>query len=131
MNKFLPPKPELQIPREVFWGTDEKQREAVQLAVTGLAGYWSCRIDEWWDKEIVPLFENAEEVFGAPGRWYSLPDIYKDTHKALVVKITPIKEPTAEDLLRQIVNWVSGGIGCKITADSDVITKAKALLEKK
>lgn len=117
MSKFLPPKPyfasfngpDLLIPKHEF--------------------------EKWWDKEIVPLFENAVTAVGMfdhENKLFDFSDSFQDaTHTASLVNIKPIKHETAEDLLRQIVNWVSGGIGCKITADSDVITKAKALLEKK
>lgn len=71
--------------------------------------------DSWYDKEIRPLFENAEKVVGyIPAGAPKLGDAYcfgsfggsSETHQALLIKIEPIKEESAEDLLRQLLDAV-------------------------
>lgn len=54
----------------------------------------------WWDKEIVPLFENAQVVYGfmeneSAYYWGSDKDP-SDGYKALIIKIEPIEEKEEE-----------------------------------
>lgn len=79
--------------------------------------------DAWFDREIRSMFENAVEVYGTIGgkpfyrhQFGDLHSMYPEgtfchteclndsTHKALLIKIEPTKEESAEDVLRDIVN---------------------------
>lgn len=91
--KWMPPKPHSR-----FWGPENN---------------WLHRdmFDKWYATEIKPLFENAVEVisFGEQNSWQKfsfMPDyaVYaSDGVTGLVVKIEPIKEETAEDILQQLI----------------------------
>lgn len=87
--------------------------------------------NEWYNKEIAPLFENAEEVFSNQTwqGWYPLggPDD-TPTIKALLIKIEPIKEDTAEDFLRDFIKDHEKIYG---PTSGGIIDKAKAYLERK
>lgn len=68
----------------------------------------------WFTSVIVPLFENAQIVYGhreenKPHYWGPRENgQFDDTHTALVIKIEPIqKEETAEDLLREAYEALS------------------------
>lgn len=72
-------------------------------------GLTKSDFNEWYDREIKPLFENAVEVTGAlDGNNITQPFGQvrgsHDIHNALLIKIEPIKKETAEDLLREYVN---------------------------
>ncbi len=87
--KFLPPKP---------------------LVPYGMGYLTKERFDLWYAKEIAPLFENAVEVECSRtignhlGSWYASENgCAPKSHKALLIKIQPLKEESAEDILRELV----------------------------
>lgn len=94
--------------------------------------------NKWWQAEIVPLFENAVEVYGLNcNGWSSFSQYHNEpqtntpeqqgkTHRALLINIQPIKEETAEDMLREIVESSTKRLGM---VDVEKIDKAKAWLE--
>lgn len=118
--------------------------------------------NEWYDKEVKPLFENAVEMWGyspfpykdhpsgnymEPMNWRS-PEIAKKrvddgdemflgNHKALLIKIEPIKQETAESLLREIANFhdQSGIIEYKSASppivSASLVSRIKRFLDKK
>jgi hypothetical protein len=88
--KFMPPKPDW-----LHYGCTAFTREA---------------FDHWYAKEIAPLFENASEVYTTCvlGFWTTSATLSNDhrfNHKALLINIQPIKEDTAEDILKEVVEW--------------------------
>lgn len=130
-KRFMPKKPEM--PEWFKHGHDDPKSLAINIV----------EFDQWYDKEIRPLFENAVEVYRSrfSGGWSQNPERIKegDTHKALIINIQPIKEETAEDLLREFVaqreiieriTYVPEDRdqrGCTL----ELMSKAKAFLEKK
>lgn len=91
MNKFLPPKPEF---------TSNKRSDGT----TEYPWIFRWEFDVWYDREVVPLFENAVEVQGTKtsnmGWSMSEGNNGNPTHTALLINITSIKTETAEDLLK-------------------------------
>lgn len=86
----------------------------------------------WFDREIKSLFENAVEVYSQDGSdWIENVPTNWATHKALLINIQPIKEDTAEDLLREIVNTQQVGTEIDWATWRNVIDKARKYLEKK
>lgn len=94
MSKWMPPKPE-----HYPW-----------------MGFTVSEFDVWYDKEIKPLFENAIEMVRETHKssctgenWYARDKVALGRgaydHKALLIKIEPIKEDTAESLLKEIVEF--------------------------
>jgi hypothetical protein len=64
--------------------------------------------EEWYAQQIEPLFENTVEVYKArgmsfPDDWTTSAPVENRTHIALLINIQPIKEPTADDLLKEIL----------------------------
>ncbi len=141
MSKYLPPKPKLHL-------------DIKHITNEGHACWDSTHVmkefDMWYDREIVPLFENAVKVFcnkkygGACSdqEWGAAETLYTPdaTHTALIINIKPIKEETAEDHLRRLIEIYDAAI--VISSDPFVfgmnpqqkiadICKAKAFLEKK
>lgn len=101
MSKFLPPRP-----KAIYIDGQTRGDMALQQQ----------NLNEWYDKEIAPLFENAVEVYG---EFDATNEVWSDfsglrplkanegvaTHKALLVNIEPLKkEETAEDVLREMVD---------------------------
>lgn len=88
---------------------------------------------DWYDNCLVPwhkqVFEVAIEVTGHKGttskRWIFGDNVHAefDTHKALLINITSIKEETAEDILRELISE------CRFPTGA--LLKAKEFLEKK
>lgn len=91
-------------------------------------------IDTWYDKHIVPMFENAKIVYSS-----SIEDVWFESHKVdifsfklkgLVINIQPIKEETAEDILREFIEECSKTpIGSYIPS-ANILFKARKLLDK-
>lgn len=91
MSKWMPPKPML---RRI-----DHTRGAYGF------GIYSEDFNEWYDKEIKPLFENAEDVrlCDSVTRTAHLAEPIDAKHKALLIRIEAIKEESAEDILREIL----------------------------
>ncbi len=78
------------------------------------------------------VFKNSTEVFGIHTHLIGRPNYWQEfvgqaeaallTHKALLINMQPIKEETAEDLLKE---WFKNGV------NETWALKAKAFLEKK
>jgi hypothetical protein len=113
MNKFMPPKP--------AFGNYEN---GIFIPVE--------RFNDWYAKEITPLFENAVEVYGdgriEQGLWSMQKGdcAINQTHRALLINIKPIKEETAEDIVKELANcdWTN-------KSSMNIVEKAKAYREKK
>lgn len=104
--------------------------------------------DVWFDKEIRPLFENAVEVYGTIGgkpfyrhQFGDLHSMYPEgtfchteclndsTHKALLIKIEPIKkEESAEDLIAQLCAPLER---LSYQDHSDLLSRVRAFLARK
>lgn len=96
MTKWMPPKP--------------------KFSSTFTSGISICRhmdvcreFDEWYATEIAPLFENAVWVYGQKTEeremcGFDERPFDNDTHKALLIKIEPIKEESAEDILKEFIS---------------------------
>lgn len=116
MSKHMPPKLDL---KSAGWLT----RHSI--------AYDICQrsFDAWYDTHIRPLFENAVEIYLSTnglvdGVDWSTDYSDKYTHKALIINIEPIKEETAEDLLRELVNAIAK------RDSTDAYCEAKAFLER-
>lgn len=62
--------------------------------------------NKWYAENIESLDEGVQ-VTGIPGYDWSANPNSQDTHKALLIGIQPIKEPNAEQLLEEIVQFTS------------------------
>ena len=101
-------------------------------------GKFTNSYDEWFDENIKPFndaLESAVEVNCAKfsDDWncseYILPTD-EWTHKALLINIEPIKQETAEDVLRELVAKSYPTFGNDtMAADKDLWDRAKAVLE--
>jgi hypothetical protein len=64
------------------------------------------QVDMWLDNEIYPLFDKAVEVHlhtGAYNKYYISESAHPNaTHTGLLINIQPIKEDTAESILREL-----------------------------
>lgn len=102
---------------------------------------WYAKLEAWHAE----VFKDAVEVYGGSFKstyWTFCSDKehQKTTHTALLINIQPIKEDTAEDILREIISrlevtfhgegGVYGGPRSKLY-EIDIFAKAKAFLEKK
>ena len=128
-DKWMPPKPHFYT-RLI---SNQYRHPLPELVVT------EQDFSYWYDREIAPLFENAVEVYGHKDRYdsgwhYGLDRKYASelqlasTHKALLIKIEPLKEVSADDLLREAVGaWYGDGPGI----NQQMIDKFRAYLEKK
>jgi len=65
--------------------------------------------------------------YATPGHWY-VGEASKNNqrNKALLINIQPITKETAEDVLRFVIEQLTG----VIHKDSPILTRAKAVLEK-
>lgn len=127
-----------------FGGSEPTALNGTSLAV------WYSELEAWHKS----VFEGAVEVGCVylksvtrlpepdnPKRWWASESICpSDTHTALLIQITPIKEETAEDILKEIVETLdirSGAQGGlmgqpKSTLfEVDVLKKAKVFLARK
>lgn len=70
-------------------------------------------VRDWYEKEILPLFENAREIHGTilsdDNMRFGLNPKQGDTHTAIIVNLKQNKEDTAEGLLREHLDLVSQG----------------------
>ena len=91
-----------------------------------------------FDTHLKPIFENAVEVFGEKEHGiFSIHRLNKEnpyssfynTHKALLINIEPIKEESAEDILREMISELDGPT--TMIRLNELIKKAKAYLQKK
>lgn len=120
-----------------------KEHDEVHDWGTSIVSEVQLIFNEYYEEEIRPLFENAVQVTGCKDDmdiWHYAKGIFRDdhdTHKALLIKIEPLEEETAEDLLRQIIEARGENInnakiaGGKLTYRGDLFEKAKAFLERK
>lgn len=84
--------------------------------------------NKWWQAEIVPLFENAVEVWLDSETATKWSEYHKsDYKKGMLINIQPIKEQTAEDLLREFLA-ARGHHGSYL---DDLYLKVRNFLEKK
>lgn len=117
MSKFMPPKPEF------YAYTLEGGFQRSMLFET--------EFHSWFAKEIAPLFQNAVEVWETPGDyWSEAPSavpVNFERHKALLLNIQPIKEESADDILREVVDTIASG---NVDGGVKAFDKAKAYLEK-
>jgi len=96
--KFMPPKPDWMIRPQMDPDTMDHMAQ---------------QFERWYDREIKPLFDNAEEAE------------LENNQKALLIKIEPL---TAEDILRQ---WIKEEDLPGSKMPSPAFFKAKAFLDKK
>lgn len=104
MSKWMPPKLEFDI----------KCVGYLTIHETEMLSYHRIQFEEWYDKEIKPLFENAIDVvkdsYSRTGdSWYergkeALVSGTTYDHRYLLIKIEPIREETAESILRAFIN---------------------------
>ena len=97
------------------------------------------KLSEWFDARVEPinkLLSEGVEVYGFMDRGKSgnAPLFYREletgeTHKALLIKITPIKKETAEDVLRELCRRWNEDVSNSLIMD-DLIDRAKAALER-
>lgn len=119
MTKFMPPYPEwLSYPCEQF----TKQA-----------------FDKWYAKEIAALFDGAHEVIGhhyedrANGKWSKWrPEIVEPTHRALLIKIEPIKEiDEGQKLIQEMIDYFAHFKDLECCLEGKWSDRAKAFLAKK
>lgn len=81
------------IPKKPIFNHDNK----------GITYLTQSEFDSWWNKEIVPLFDNTIEVTGHHNTDYNtfhmfadvshlIPQKIRPSHKALLINIQPIKK---------------------------------------
>ena len=113
-EKWYPPKPEFRIADPVRtdkiddvhpseWGWDYSKSGYFTRFIT------ESEFNQWYDEHIKTLFENAVEVYAREWRDDGWTFCEKNgpiaTHRALLIKIEPLKEETtAEDLLIELIN---------------------------
>lgn len=129
-NKFMPSKPKF----DRLWG--------IHTSPGWSSGITEDHFDEWYDKDIKPLFDTAIEVKAsvdlddvAGAHWYA-PDknvIRKElySHKALLICIEPIKRETAENILRELLYYEEAkSFGMSFVERLEIIDRAKSFLNK-
>jgi hypothetical protein len=118
MNKFMPPRLIFKKVYREDWTFDVAQRQ----------------FDEYFEREIKPLFENAVEVWGDGRVDEALWSSYKNdrtinqTHSALLINIQPIAPESADEILREIVGWL-GQVEAG-TKTRELVEKARKYLER-
>lgn len=91
---------------------------------------------KWFDKEIKPINEairNGVEVYGCSedlSCWYQRHDKETDTHKAFLIGITETKPETAEDVLRDWIEFYGKWDYSEGEPMGDFLKRAKAALER-
>jgi hypothetical protein len=105
-------------------------------------------LDKWFDQNVEPvnrMLESGVEVYGdkdnTQGTWVMSEEdgdvnaCESDTHKALLINITPIVKDTAESLLRDLINtWDAAEFDEAIDTlciNRKLYDRAKALLGEK
>ena len=104
-KSYLPPK--LQV--------DNRVRPYVSNGSTFQEGYGAAlthtqeSFNAWYAEHIEPLFANAVEVYGAINQDGSMENIYStdkekfDTHRALLIGVTPIERGvTVDEIVREL-----------------------------
>lgn len=88
---------------------------------------------QWFDTHIEPInqmIEDAVEVVGSKewGDWtsQSLGNVSNEyrTHKALLINIEPIKKETAEDVLRDLIEYAKNNVSVR-----ELTERARKVLE--
>ena len=87
--------------------------------------------NDWWEREIKPIFENAIEVYGDTETltWDEETSPIYDK-RALLIKVESIKEQTSEDLVKKLIDLIERSEN-PIPSFKDISTRFKALEKKK
>lgn len=102
------------------------------LEVKTIANIYKTHLNRAWDKAVGPvnkMLSDGVEVTTANGSDWNDEYAINLTHKALLINIEPIKEESAEDILRDIFNQYKDMSGGDIR--EDWAARARKLLEKK
>lgn len=99
----------------------------------GISGGHHDDADEWFDTHVEPInkmLDEAVEVYGMKahgGNIWATKQHEDDSKKALLINIQPIKQETAEDVLRDWMKIIRGGSSWHAEKE---IERAKAVLER-
>lgn len=138
--RWMPPKPEF----DLMFEYSAMGKLATQTCYEPLGEQVKVNVlsekkfNDWYDREIKPLFEDAETVYPLyQNQWTTIRETLH-TQKALLIKIEPIKEETAEDILRDLIEQIGQagiveykGLHPPAFTQPNALKKAKAFLEKK